>query len=127
MRKIASLVAEELKGQILQEQSITTQLFESIKDGFARLSDKLHSFDHNQSSMQLHLIQEMSYLSTRLFKIEAKNKEELLSIKKRLEESIKKLEVHFSGDPKILELIASLNQLIFKYDSARVVYVSSWI
>ena len=67
----------------------------------------------------------MSHLSTRLFKIETINKEELISIKERLEESIRKIEAYSSGDSKISELLASLDQLISKYDSIRVIYVSS--
>ena len=68
----------------------------------------------------------MGHLSTRLSKIEGTNKEELLLIKKRLEESIMKLEAYSSDDPKIPELIASLDQLISKYDSARAVSIN-WI
>ena len=56
MRRIASLVADELRGHILHEQSTIAQFFESLKDEFARLSNKLHTYDHNQSSMQLYLL-----------------------------------------------------------------------
>ena len=49
-------MVDELRGHILYEQSTIVQLFESIKDEFSRLSDKLHTYDHNQSSMQLHLL-----------------------------------------------------------------------
>ena len=99
-------------------------MFESIKDEFTRLSKKVQTLKDNLTSMQLHLIQEMSHLSTRLSMIEATNKEELLSVKERLEESIKKLEAYSSGNPKIPELKASLDQLISKYYSARYVFIN---
>ena len=50
----------------------------------------------------------MNHLSIRLFEIVASNKQELLSIKERLEKKIQKLKTQSSGNPKILELLASL-------------------
>ena len=66
----------------------------------------------------------MSHLSIKLFKIEATNKEELLSIKERLEESIKKLEAYSSVNPKIPKLKASLDRPISKYDTTRSISVN---
>ena len=72
MRKIVNLVVEELRGNILFDQSITAKMLESIKDELARLFENLQTLEHNQSSMQLHLIQDMSHISIRLSKIEVK-------------------------------------------------------
>ena len=110
MRRMVNLLADEQisRGHALIDHSILTQLFESFKLELARISEKIDSFEHCQSSMLHHLISEMKGISTRLFMIETFEREEFNSIKERLEDNIQKLESLSSGDSKTSALLVLL-------------------
>ena len=68
--------------------------------------------------MLLYIINELHDLSTTFSTIEDLNGQDLISLKKRIEASIIKTKTHSSEKSKITELLASLEQLIAKVDSA---------
>ena len=53
MRRIVTLVAEELRGHMQNDQSVIVQ---TIEDECAKIIDKLQIYDQHQSSMLLHLL-----------------------------------------------------------------------
>ena len=75
--------------------------------------------------MLQHLLSEMKGISIRLSMIEAYKRQEINSIKNRLEDSIQRLKILSSGDSQILALMTSLKKLIAKLDLAQVARVYS--
>ena len=100
MRRMAGFLTDELisRGHTLVDHSIFARLFESFKIELARVFERLISFKHNQSSLLQDLLREMKDITIRLSMIEASKKQDINSIKERLEDSTHRLETLSSGD-----------------------------
>ena len=119
---MASFIAEELisRGHTLIDNTTLAQISKSLKMELARITEHLVSFNESQSSLLHNITSEIKEHSTRISMIGVFEKNEILSIREKLGDSIQKLESLSSGKSRILTFLASLDQLLTKLDSAHI-------